>query len=1306
MSYTEKPLITDDLDELLAEAYEHLKQGRFRMALTAARKVYEQKPEDFNAIMCLAWAALENGEPAYALELANLAVEVSNDDVNSRLYRGFLLMRMSVFEGAISDLDNAISRKPDMLSWAHLNKARALAGMQRFFEALEEIEKAIQIDSESNLKLVKTRELLRRALGYGEGFFSGIFQKKRSLLEEAEEALKQKEYWFSLWAARNILDSPQNEDHKKAKLLELESLIGMFQVRPAFKKAKELEDEFGEDERFRNIYQKILKFFPEEQIINSFDEPIQSPQGKTDLVLYDNKFFKILYARTYDLIENIRSGRRTYLLQFSEETITYIGVEIVFDNPFYNQRNENINGTAVWFLNDREVGRHYFKIEMEKNWKTVEFVQSWGTDTPGFWCRGQGKVDIYLDNNIVCSRWFLIGHSEVVNFEETEKPEGIYEHYEKQDTNQPQEISRTKSEKAGKLALQDNESLEDLLANLNTYIGLEGVKQSMQDFVAYLKFIKEREKLGLKTDDNLSVHSIFLGNPGTGKTTIARLLGKIFKAMGLLKNGHVIEVDRTGLVGQYIGETAQKTEKVINEALGGILFIDEAYSLKKAGNQQDFGQEAIDVLLKRMEDHKGEFVVICAGYPEEMNSFINSNPGLKSRFTHYFNFEDYDPDELIEIFKLIARKEEYEIKDEAVELLKKHLTFLYRKRDSSFGNARLVRNYFNEVKMQLSKRYLKLPETQRSKETMVTICKEDINAIVGSAAVKEVKLGIDEENLQKAVAKLNALTGLQNVKSEVEQIIKLARLYIEQGESLQEKFGQHFVFLGSPGTGKTTVARIFSEVYSALGILSKGHLVETDRSGLVSGYVGQTSLKTTETIDKAIGGTLLIDEAYTLIKKGEANGSDFGKEAIDTLLKRMEDDRGNFIVIATGYTDEMKEFLNSNPGIKSRFTKEIIFEDYTPDELLEMTRKYIEQKNHSLNAGIDDHLKKYYNELYRTRDRSFGNARLVRNLVDSILKNQLLRIADVPADKRNEQVIKEITIEDVEPQIKIKKEKQASEIEGNPELLDEYLKELNELTGLKSVKASVEKLVSSLKVAKLRKERGLKIIPRNLHSVFMGNPGTGKTTIARLLSKIYKEMGILEKGHLVEVDRTGLVAGYVGQTAAKTDKVIESAMGGTLFIDEAYSLARGGNDFGQEAIDTLLKRMEDFAGKLVVIVAGYTGEMKDFINSNPGLESRFTNFFYFDDYTPRQMLEIALVISTKSGYTLDEGAWQLLLEIFSKLYQDRDQSFGNARTVRNILYKAISNQEERILTHNNPTDEDLSTITLEDVDRINYSEFK
>ncbi len=1289
----------EELDDLLKEAYEHLRQGRYRMALTAARQIYDERQYDYKAASCLAWALLENGFPSKALEMANLAVQINGDDVNSRLYRGFLLMRMSIFEGAISDLDWAIKKKPDQLAWAHLNKARALGGLGRFFEGVEEIDKAIEIDKGETPKLPRVRDWFRKTLGYDEGFFSGIFSKKKSLMKEGEEALGEKEAWFSLWVARETLNTPSLKDeHNEAHLLELKSLLEMFQINGAYQKAESVRDILNDDIRFKVLYQKILKLHNGEPSESSEEELIEPVQKRTDAEVYDNKLFHIYQVKTYDLIENLRAGKRTYLLQFSEETIRYIGVEIVLDNPFFGNKSIDVEGSAIWYLNNAEVGQHHFTLGMEKDWKVVEFVQSWGTEKPGFWKEGQGKVDIFLDNYLVCTRWFLVGQSDIFNFEEDNVHLDESEPLEKPVTEQPDEVNTSS------LKPQEEKSLDELLAELDSYTGLQGVKQSMKDFVDYLNFLHERKKLGLKTQEGLSVHSVFLGNPGTGKTSIARLLGKIFKAMGLLKNGHVIEVDRSGIVGQYIGETAQKTNKVIDEAIGGLLFIDEAYMLKKEGNAQDFGQEAIDILLKRMEDSKGEFAVITAGYPEEMNSFINSNPGLKSRFNHFFNFDDYTPEELVEIFKQFANREEYLIHEQALEILKKQFTNLYRKRDKSFGNARLVRNYFNESKIHLSKRYLKMPEEQRTKETMTTILDEDVLAIIQVGSNKDAKIGIDEEALAKALDKLYNLIGMESVKKEINEIVKLARFYSEQGENIHDKFSSHIIFLGNPGTGKTTVARLFSEIYSALGILPKGHLVEIDRQGLVASFVGQTAEKTKAAIDKAIGGTLFIDEAYTLIKSGEGSSSDFGKEALDTLLKRMEDDRGKFIVIAAGYTNEMNSFINSNPGLQSRFTKRILFEDYSPDELMQITEKLFESKEHIIDEEAREPLKKHFNKIYRSRDKTFGNGRLVRDLVESALKNQMLRVADIPSEERHEEVLKYILLDDISNLIEHKKDKQFFKVEGDPELLNKYLDELDNLTGLGSVKKSVDKLISSLKVAKLRKQRGLNVIPKNLNSVFTGNPGSGKTTVARLLSKIYKEMGILENGHLIEVNRSNLVAGYQGQTASKTNEIIDKALGGTLFIDEAYTLIRGTSDFGQEAVDTLLKRMEDDNGKLVVIVAGYTEEMKDFLNSNPGVESRFPNIFNFDDYTPRQMLEIANIISEKNGYKLDEGAWQLLLEIFTSLYNKRDKNFGNARTVKNILYKAISNQEERILTLLNPDDNDLMTISYEDVNKIELNE--
>jgi len=1289
---TEQFLNEEEYKELISEAFEHLWQSRYRIGLVTAKKVYEMDQTNYLAAACLAWAYLENGNTAKALELANDAVELSPNE-DAHLYRGFILMRLGIFEGALRDLDEAIEKKPKLLTWAYINKARALAGSERYYEALEEIEKAIALSENKDEKLLTLRKWYRRASGYKAGLFGDILKTETELLDDGEEALKQQEFWFAIWAAQKILDDPKNtEQHMQAHLLMLDAMAAMFQFKPAYEKAIRLDESIKSNERFESVFNKITQNYkPSKEEETLYFEQKRFIK-RTDIQKYNEAFIETIGCRVFNLDKSMGLPERLYCLQFNAEEIKYIGAEVIIANPFYNEKPCTLSGESAWYLNGIEIGRHQFELKLKKEWKDVVFVQSWGADEPGFWFEGNGKVEISIENRKICERWFSIGYTEIPNEEESSIPNDEIR-FTKCDHLLPESGSNVNK-------TQESLSLEELLAELDKFTGLKSVKQAMRGFVDYLSFVKERKKLGLKTHDNLSLHSVFLGNPGTGKTSVARLLGRIFKAMGLLPLGHVVEVDRTGLVGQYIGETGQKTDKALNDAIGGVLFIDEAYTLsKKASGMQDFGQEAIDIILKRMEDKGNEFAVVVAGYPDEMNIFLESNPGMKSRFNHYFDFEDFTPDELIEIFNSMAASEEYEIEPDAIDLVKKEFTELYRKRDKSFGNARLVRNIFTEAKMSLSKRYVALPEKEKTKKALTTIVLKDIEQLVSKKIQKKVEIPINEDKLAAALLKLQKLTGLASVKKEIEEIVKLVRYYKEQNQTPDEKFLSHVLFLGNPGTGKTTVARIFSEIFSALGFLPKGHLVEVDRQGLVSSYVGQTAEKTKKVIDQSLGGTLFIDEAYTLAKKGES-GSDFGKEAIDTLLKRMEDDKGKFIVIAAGYTQEMQNFIESNPGIKSRFQKTFYFDDYTPDNLMEIFKNSLREKNVIAGEDVLKQVKKYFNELYRNRDKNFGNARIVRNLLEEGLRNQLLRIADIPQAERDKDESRKLVLSDLQDLIKADHEKQVVKVEGDKEKLEALLDELNELTGLDSVKASVEKLIGGLRVAKIRKERGLKVISKTKHSVFLGNPGTGKTTVARLLSKIYKEMGFLERGHLVEADRAMLVSGYQGQTAIKTGAVIQKALGGTLFIDEAYALSRGANDFGQEAIDTLLKGMEDNIGNLVVIVAGYPNEMKSFLNANPGLESRFTNFFTFEDFTPQQMLEITNSLCEKNGYKIDEGGWQLLLDLYADLYKKRDRNFGNARSIRNIFYEAISNQELRLNSINGANDEDLITITMEDVGKI------
>lgn len=270
------------------------------------------------------------------------------------------------------------------------------------------------------------------------------------------------------------------------------------------------------------------------------------------------------------------------------------------------------------------------------------------------------------------------------------------------------------------------------------------------------------------------------------------------------------------------------------------------------------------------------------------------------------------------------------------------------------------------------------------------------------------------------------------------------------------------------------------------------------------------------------------------------------------------------------------------------------------------------------------------------------------------------------------------------------------------ETLDELLEELNSLVGLEKVKSDVQSLINLVKIRKVREERGLKSPTLSLHMVFSGNPGTGKTTIARLLSKIYKSMGLLSKGHLTEVDRSGLVGGYVGQTALKVQDVIKKAKGGVLFIDEAYSLTvnRSSTDYGFEAVDTLLKYMEDIRDDLIVIVAGYPEPMEEFLNSNPGLKSRFNKYLYFEDYTVEELMGILNLRAKKSNFKLSKEAEKFSFEFFKNRCENKPENYANARDVRNFFEKAIVNQANRLAVLNNITDEQLATIELNDVNTI------
>lgn len=714
---------------------------------------------------------------------------------------------------------------------------------------------------------------------------------------------------------------------------------------------------------------------------------------------YDNPYFTLSQIRLFEGgVEPPEQEDRFYYKQFSSSDTRYVWVELTFDNlqsrPWFCE-------LQFFFTNQtgQLKGRSAELRQIREEEDEVVVVSGWGTEKAGTWFNGKYALQVVFMDQLIAVVPFECGDFFVEGTPLTLTPDQVHN------------PAHTDAQSDDKLALGEDYTMESLMAQLNAMIGLSSVKTKISDYIEYLSFLKLRRDMGFDESQQLRLHTVLKGSPGTGKTTVARLLGRIFHKMGLLSNGRLHEVGRAELIGQFIGQTAPKVKEMIQMAQGGVLFIDEAYSLARAeDDDKDYGNEVIEILVKEMSDGTPDLAIFVAGYSDMMDNFLKANPGLKSKFKLTFEFPDYLPQELAEIADMAATERGVRLTAEARAMLTKRLTDLYRERDKSFGNARLVHTMLDEAKMAMGIRVMReIPTEARTREILETVTVTDIHRVIQMRPRTLPEIGIDTKALDESMAELDSLIGLSAVKREVHELVQLVRFYRESGQDVLGKFSLHTAFKGNPGTGKTTVARILANIYKALGILERGHLVELDRQGLVAGFVGQTAIKTKEQIDKAIGGILFIDEAYAL----QSNTGDYGKEAIEVLLKEMEDRRGQFIVVVAGYTDEMNQFLKVNPGFKSRFDRELLFEDLSMEELMEVGRRLLAKEQLFLSEEAAAEFQQHLRQMYETRDRYFGNARAVRKLVESLTRVQHLRMATLTLEQRTEEILQAVTVEDV-----------------------------------------------------------------------------------------------------------------------------------------------------------------------------------------------------------------------------------------------------------------------------------------------------